>query len=250
MQIVAVPMLNDNYGYLIHEGGTTVAVDPTEAHPMQTELSAHGWKLDAVLNTHHHWDHVGGNPELRQAYRCPVYVPRGDESRVAGATDTMVGGERLQIGKLVIDVLFIPGHTQHHVALWLSEHGAVFTGDTLFLRGCGRLFEGTAEQMWESLRLLASLPDSTRVYCGHEYTEANAKFAAHLTPDDAFVVADYKVIQEKRRRGEKTIPGTIAQEKALNPFLRLADTEYRNRLFPNQDAVQAFAALRKRKDDF
>jgi hydroxyacylglutathione hydrolase len=151
---------------------------------------------------------------------------------------------------LAFDVLFIPGHTHHHVALWLPQALAVFTGDTLFLGGCGRLFEGTSAQMWASLLLLAELPDATQVYCGHEYTMANAKFALSLAPDDpAFVLACEQAV-EKRKAGRPTVPGTIAFEKAANPFLRLAETGFREKLYPGMDAVGAFASLRHLKDAF
>lgn len=250
VEIVTVSLLNDNYAYLIHRRGTTVVVDPSEARSVILELEKREWKLDAVLNTHHHWDHVGGNAELKRKYQCPVWGPRGDALRIPALDREYHGGESIKVGALDFNVLFIPGHTLHHVALWLRAESAVFTGDTLFLMGCGRLFEGTAAQMWESLSLLSELPPETKIFCGHEYTLANCAFALDVTPEDPIVQLRMKEVQEKRRKGETTMPGSIAEEKATNPFLRLADTDFRNGLYGNATASAAFARLRDRKDHF
>jgi hydroxyacylglutathione hydrolase len=250
VEIIPVALLTDNYAYLVHSGATTVVIDPSEAAPVDHALRERGWKANAILNTHHHWDHVNGNAALKAAYGCEVICGRGDIGRVDAADREMEGGQKLVIGELSFDVLFIPGHTLHHVALWLPEEQAVFTGDALFLMGCGRLFEGTAAQMLESLLLLAKLPDATRVYCGHEYTQNNAEFSLAVTPDDAVVKARVEQVLAARKKGAFTVPGTIAQEKATNPFIRVADSAFREKLYPGVDAVTAFARLRARKDTF
>jgi hydroxyacylglutathione hydrolase len=250
IEIVPVPLLQDNYAYLVHCGQTTVVVDPSEAEPVAKALSQRGWSADAILNTHHHWDHVGGNVALKAAYGCQVICARGDQSRVEGADREMEGGQKLQIGELTFDVLFIPGHTRNHIALWLAEVPAVFTGDTLFLMGCGRLFEGSPAQMLSSLSLLAGLPPQTLVYCGHEYSQANAQFALAVTPGDPQVKARAVRIAELRSRNLPSVPGTVGEECATNPFVRIAEESFREGIYPGEEAVSAFAALRLRKDNY
>ncbi len=250
IQITPVPCLQDNYAYLVSDGTTTVVVDPSEAAPVQRELLKQGLRLDAILNTHHHWDHIGGNETLKKSHGCEVFVPRGDEERIAGADVVLAGGTRWVRGGLKFDIIFIPGHTRSHIALWLPEAPAVFTGDTLFLMGCGRLFEGTADQMWASLSLLRELPSETRVYCGHEYTQDNARFALSLAPSDMAMRRRFDEISRQRKAGEFTVPGTIGEEKQTNPFFRLAEEEYREKLYPGASAVTAFAKLRQRKDEY
>ncbi len=250
IEIVPVAMLEDNYAYLVHGGKTTVVVDPSEAAPVERALSERGWVADAILNTHHHWDHVNGNPELKAKYRCEVICARGDRGRVAGADREMEGGQKLSIGDLTFDVLFIPGHTLHHVALWLPEAQAVFTGDTLFLMGCGRLFEGTPAQMLASLMLLARLPPETKVYCGHEYTQASAQFALSVTPADPQVRARAVRVDALRAEGLPTVPGTIGEEWATNPFVRVANEAFRDLVYPGESQLSAFTALRLRKDSY
>lgn len=236
--VVPIPLLQDNYGYLVHQGKKTLVIDPSEAGPVAAVLSERGWHLDAILNTHHHWDHVGGNAELKQIFGCEVWAPEGDEGRVPAADQDLPRDARVEVAGISFQTFFIPGHTRNHLAFWFETGQALFTGDTLFLMGCGRLFEGTAAQMWQSLGRLMQLPSETRVYCGHEYTEQNARFALSLTPDDGAVLL----------RTKSRVPGTLGEEKRTNPFLRLDDSVFRQKLFPGLGAVDAFARLREKKD--
>lgn len=231
-------MLSDNYGYLLHCGDKTLVIDPSDAEPVVSALSARGWKLDAILNTHHHWDHVGGNLALKKAYSCEVWGPEGDEQRIPGLDKVILRDQVNDVAGIYFEALFIPAHTMNHLAFWFRESQAVFTGDTLFLMGCGRLFEGTAEQMRTSLARLAKLPDETRVYCGHEYSEQNRRFALSLKVGQDRLVA----------REGATVPGTIGEEKNSNPYLRLEEEGFRQALYPGLNPIEAFTRLRLEKD--
>ena len=235
--IVPVPALTDNYAYVIHEptADATWVVDPSEAAPVERVLQKRGWTLQGIVNTHHHWDHVGGNQTLKDKFGISIYCSGYDRSRIAGADYGLEEGQEISIGNSLWKILAIPGHTLGHIALWSEKVGAVFTGDTLFLLGCGKIFEGTPTQMWSSLQKLAALPDGTRIYCGHEYTQANARFALHVDPLNKLLIRNFSV---------PTVPGNMAEEKAANPFLR-APT-----LLPNLSPVEALAHLRKQKNDF
>jgi hydroxyacylglutathione hydrolase len=235
MDVFPIPQLSDNYAYLIVDPGSRQAgvVDCAEAEPVLEQVARRGVTLVAVLATHHHFDHVGGNRDLLA--RCP-------DLRIYGSGDDA-------------PVIFIPAHTSGHVAYWFPEHRSVFTGDTLFAGGCGRLFEGDAAQMMASLGKLAGLPGDTRVYCGHEYTEKNLEFALTLEPGNDALRAKMAAVRALRRAGRPTVPSTIADEKATNPFLRTDSPELaaavRTRV-PDvgADAVALFAAVRGLKDRF
>jgi hydroxyacylglutathione hydrolase len=247
-----IPVLRDNYAYLLHDGasGATGVVDPSVAEPVLATLAETGWRLTHILNTHHHHDHTGGNLEIKQATGAIIVGPRADRDRIPGIDVALGDGERYTLGTETAEVLDVPGHTRGHIAYWFKGSRAVFSGDTLFLMGCGRLFEGTPEQMWRSLGKLRSLPGETRVYCGHEYTQANARFALTVDPENAALVARVRKIDALRAEGKSTVPGSMADELATNPFLRADQPALQAAAGAPGDPVATFAAIRRRKDVF
>jgi hydroxyacylglutathione hydrolase len=253
LEIVAVPALQDNYAYLIHDppSGATAVVDPSEAPPVLQALGSRGWGLDWILNTHHHPDHTGGNLALKAKTGARVIAPRRNLEQIPGIDQPVEDGQSVRIGGAQAWVIGIPGHTLGHTAYWFESEGAVFTGDTLFLLGCGRLFEGTPAQMWASLQKLRALPPATRVYCGHEYTEKNAAFARTVDPANPALATRSEAIARIRAAGQPTVPGTLAEESATNPFLRADDPGLQRVLgMEGESATEVFAALRRRKDEF
>lgn len=245
LEIRQFPCLTDNYGFLVRDGATgeVACVDTPDAEAILAELAASGWgRLDLVLNTHWHPDHAGGNARLKAETGCRVVGP-AEVSRIAPPDQIVAGGETVRLGETVFEVLGTPGHTLGHVAWWSAADQVAFVGDTLFALGCGRLFEGEPAQMWASLSRLAGLPAGTRVYCAHEYTAANARFALSVDPDPA-VKARAEAVFAARERGEPTVPTTIGAELATNPFLRAPA------LIPDVDPVEAFARIRAAKDAF
>lgn len=239
LDIVQIPVLNDNYIYLAHEpeSGATAVVDPAVAPPVLAALEARGWQLTHILNTHHHMDHVGGNLALKEAAGCVIVGPRADAGRIPGIDIEVGDGDVFKLGAAAARVFDVPGHTRGHIAYWFQDAGALFCGDTLFAMGCGRLFEGTPGQMYASLAKLAALPDDTRVYCAHEYTLANGRFALTVEPGNPALQARMAAVEALRAQGEPTVPSRLAEEKATNPFLRAAN-------------VEDFAARRAAKDRF
>jgi hydroxyacylglutathione hydrolase len=238
LTIVPVPVLQDNYVWLVHDeaSGETAAVDPSVGPPVLEAADARGWRITQVLNTHWHPDHTGGNQAIHEATGAPVTGP--DEVRRVYQPDRVVGeGDSLRLGALEAEVWGIPAHTAGHIAFYLAGAKAVFVGDTLFAMGCGRLFEGTAGQMHANLQRLAALPDDVRVYCGHEYTLANARFAVTVEPDNPALAERLHQVEAARGRGEVTLPTTIGEERSTNPFVRAA-------------SVEEFARLRAMKDSF
>lgn len=249
LEIAVIPCLKDNYAYLVRCGAFCAAIDPAEAEPVAAALRARGARLTHILNTHHHWDHSGGNRELKAATGAEVVGPEADKSRIP-AIDTGVDEEHgWQFGPVKVAVLEVPAHTRGAVAYVFGS--AVFTGDTMFAMGCGRLFEGTAATMVASLAKLAALPDETAVYCGHEYTLANARFAVTLEPGNAALQERLREVAALRAAGKFTVPSTIGLEKATNPFLRTQSTEIRRAIgMADADDVAVFAEIRRRKDNF
>jgi hydroxyacylglutathione hydrolase len=245
-------VLRDNYVYLLHDPDTaaTAAVDPSVAEPVLRAVADLGWHLTHVLNTHHHHDHTGGNLEIKAATGCTIVGPRADRDRIPGIDVAVGDGDSYDLGAQRADVYDVPGHTRGHIAYWFRGSRALFCGDTLFLMGCGRLFEGTPEQMWGSLGKLRALPPQTRVYCGHEYTQANARFALTVEPDNAALVARARAVDALRAEGKSTIPGTMADEVATNPFLRADQPSLQRAAGAPGDAVATFAAIRRQKDSF
>lgn len=250
VDIRLVPCLSDNYAVLVKAGEEVVLVDAPEAAPIRAALSREGWTLTSVLVTHHHADHVQAIEEVRG--EATVIGPQAEADRIVGLDRTLADGEEIRIGSLTVTALATPGHTAGPLSYHMPEEGLAFTGDTLFAMGCGRLFEGNAATMWASLkRLRGTLPDDTAIYCGHEYTLTNARYAHATLPDDAAIAERLKVVEAARTRGEATIPTTMAAEKATNPFLRADDRAVAAALgIEGADAVAVFAALRKGRDTF
>ena len=251
MRVIPVPCLSDNYAYLVGVDGASevLVVDPSESEPVIAALEREGLRLVAIVNTHHHHDHVGGNEGLRACFGAlPVYAHQSDAGRVPAQTEKVEEGQRLRVAGLDLDPLHVPGHTTGALAYVVED--AVFTGDTLFVAGCGRLFEGTPEMMHRSLvEKLGRLPPATRVYCGHEYTVANLRFAVHVEPDNHAAAAKLERVTAARARGEVPVPSTIGEELATNPFLRCSERAVARR-FPGASAVEVFAAVRQAKDTF
>lgn len=251
-QIHQFPCLSDNFGVLIHDPatGATASIDAPEAVAVMAALKEKGWTLTDILVTHHHADHVQGIPQLRAAFpRLRVTGPAKEADRVPGIETQVAEGDVARVGALVAKIIETPGHTAGHVAYWFEAEGAVFAGDTLFAMGCGRVFETPMAVMWESLRKLAALPAATRVYCGHEYTLSNARFALTVDPDNAALQARMKEVEALRAAGEPTLPTTIARELDTNPFLRADDARIRKTVgMEGAEAAAVFAELRERKN--
>lgn len=225
LTIDLIPCLSDNYAYLLRdEAGAVGVVDPSEPGPVQAVLDRLGVRLTHIFNTHHHFDHTGGNLDLKAASGARIIGPKADAHRIPGI-DTGVGqGDRVTFGTAEAAVFDIPAHTSGHVAFYFAADKAVFTGDTLFAMGCGRLFEGTPADMFAAMRKLEALPGDTRVYCGHEYTESNGRFALTVEPGNAELLANMAEVRRLRAEGLPTIPSTIALERATNPFMRAASS--------------------------
>jgi len=238
LEIVPVPVLRDNYVWLVHDpvSAETAAVDPSVAEPVLDAASSRGWRLTQVWNTHWHPDHTGGNDAIRTATGCTITGP-AEAEKVSRMDRVVAGGDRARIGGIEAELIDIPAHTAGHVAFHLPAARTAFVGDTLFAMGCGRLFEGDAAQMYASLQRLAALPEETNVYCGHEYTLDNGRFALTVEPDNAALVRRVEEVKAARERGEVTLPTTIALERATNPFIRAP-------------SVEEFARRRAAKDAF
>src|SRR5687768_6832971 len=253
LTIEPILCLTDNYAWLVHdrESGLSAVVDPSEAEPVRAGLRARGLGLTHILNTHHHPDHVGGNLALKAAFGATIIGPGKDAARIPGLDIGVQEGETVSLPGHDAQVLEIPAHTRGHIAFWFANDRAVFTGDTLFAMGCGRLFEGDPPTMWSSLSKLMALPDDTAVYCGHEYTEANGRFALSVEPGNADLKARMEVVRALRAQGKPTLPSNMALEKKTNPFLRADSREIRKVLaLENAGAVEVFAEARRRKDAF
>ena len=237
MEIVAVPAFADNYLWLVHDkaSGETAVVDPGDAAPVLTEAAARGWTISQVWNTHWHPDHTGGNTAIKEATGSRISGPAGEN--IPDRDVALREGDEVRLGKHVGRVIEVPGHTLGHIALIFDEERVAFVGDTLFAMGCGRLFEGSPEQMYRSLQRLTDLPEDTRLYCAHEYTLSNAHFAAHVDPESALIEDRLAEVTQLRENGKITLPTTVAQERETNVFVRATK-------------VEEFARLRAEKDSF
>jgi len=253
LEIVQIPVLSDNYVYLIHEpkSGDTAVVDPAVEDEVVAELEKRGWTLTHILNTHHHWDHTGANLALKERFDVTIVGPAAERDRIPGLDIAVGDGDQAYLGDVAADVYDVPGHTAGHIAYHFAGDGALFCGDTLFAMGCGRLFEGTADQMWQSLSKFLRLPDETKVYCAHEYTMTNGKFALTVEPGNADLQARMAEVEKLRAAGTPTIPTTIGLEKATNPFLRpMSDNIQETVGMIGAPLPKVFAEVRARKDNF
>lgn len=253
LQIEQIPVLSDNYVYVIYDPETQACacVDPATAGPVKKRLDELGWRLTHILNTHHHVDHIGGNLQLKQAYECEIVGAACDADRIAGIDTEVHDKQIFPFGSTSCQVLEVPGHTRGHIAFWFEDDNALFCGDTLFALGCGRLFEGTPAQMWRSLSRFAALPDATRIYCAHEYTQANAAFALSVDPDNQVLKNRIVEIDRLRAQDLPTVPSILSLEKATNPFLRPQEGGVQKAVgLIGADIVEVFAEIRHRKDHF
>jgi len=239
IEVVRIPVLQDNYIWMAHDpaSGDTVVVDPAEADPVLAAAAGRGWRIGQIWNTHWHGDHIGGNAAIKAATGCIVTGPAAEAGKIPTLDVTVKEGDRVRLGAFEAEVLEVPAHTAGHIAYHLPQAGMIFVGDTLFAMGCGRLFEGTAAQMWSNMQRLAALPSDTLVYCAHEYTQSNGRYALHAEPANQALAARMRDVDAMRARGEATIPTTIALERATNPFMRAG-------------SVAALAARRAEKDSF
>jgi len=253
LEIHQIPVLNDNYLYLIKDPDSDAVgiVDPAVAEPVLDKLNELGWTLTHILNTHHHMDHTGANLELKEKTGCMVVGAANDAERIPGIDLRVEDGDLFDFGTQQARIFEVPGHTTGHIAYWFEQSNTLFCGDTLFALGCGRLFEGSPAQMWNSLQKLRDLPDETQVCCAHEYTESNAHFAMTIEPQNHELRERFDVIQALRSQGKPTVPSLLGEEKATNPFLRPDSNHIKQSLgMPEADVVDVFAEIRARKDSF
>jgi hydroxyacylglutathione hydrolase len=245
--------LKDNFGVLLHDpsSGATASIDAPEAAPVEAALQKTGWRLTDILVTHHHADHTQGIGELKQHHNCRVMAPRHEAARIADVDETVGEGDSVRLGTLEGHVIETPGHTAGHISYFFPADKLAFVGDTLFSIGCGRVIEGNPEMMWNSLLKLRALPDDAQFFCGHEYTEANIRFAKTIEPNNKALAARAEEAKRQLAAGKPTIPATIGAEKAANPFLRADDAALAKSLgLTGKPAWQVFAEIRERKNRF
>jgi hydroxyacylglutathione hydrolase len=251
LEVHQFPCLSDNYGFLLHDpdSGETTCIDTPDADAYLREAAAKGWNITQIWNTHWHPDHAGGNAAIKAATGCVVTAPAGEIEKIAGVDRPVDQGDTVRLGGWTARVINVGGHTLGHIAYHLPDAGIAFVGDSLFALGCGRMFEGTPEQFWTSLTRLKALPGHTTIYCAHEYTAANAKFALHADPQNHALAAYAQEIAERRAHDEPTVPFPLDRELATNPFLR-ADEPALQAQWGGADAAGTFAALREAKNSF
>jgi hydroxyacylglutathione hydrolase len=239
LEIVAVPAFADNYLWLVHDpdSGETAVVDPGDPAPVLAKAEGRGWRINKILNTHWHPDHTGGNLAIKEAADATIIGPAGENGRVPGLDVALKEGDHIKLGARVAEVWEVPGHTIGHIAYIFREDRVAFVGDTMFAMGCGRLFEGSPEQMYHSLSRLAGLSDDMKLYCAHEYTLANARFAAHAFPENRAIADRLRHVEQLRSVARSTVPTTVGEERATNPFLLAG-------------SVEQFAEMRAEKDSF
>lgn len=246
------PCLNDNYGYLAHDpvSGETAAIDTPDADKYLAEADAMGWTITAIWNTHWHPDHAGGNLKIKEQTGCTIIGPQGEAEKIPGIDRAVSGGDAVLLGALGANIIDVPGHTLGHIAFHIPDAKTAFVGDAVFALGCGRVFEGDMPMMWRSMQAIKTMPPETVLYCAHEYTQANARFAETIETENAALLSYIAEIDEKRSRGERTVPMTLAQELATNPFLRADNPELQAAMGHPGDAAATFGEIRGRKDRF
>ena len=251
LEIVTVACLDDNYAYIVKGPDGVCLIDAPEAEPIIDALEERGWHLGAILLTHHHGDHVQGVEELREKYSCKVMGPKAEETKMPRLDMALTEGMNCGNGSAYTVPMEVPGHTLGHMAYYFPNAGVVFTADSLMAFGCGRVFEGTMEMMWNSLQKFMALPPETLVYSGHEYTAANGRFAETIEPNNPDLIARVEAVAAKRAKGEPTVPFTIAEELATNPFMRGDSPEVQKSVNAvGKDAGTVFARVRQAKDTF
>jgi hydroxyacylglutathione hydrolase len=244
---------SDNYGLLVHDhkSGATAAIDAPDADAIETHLKKRGWQLTHIFTTHHHTDHIEGNQALKEQFGCMIIGPRAEADQIPGIRTPISGGDKFTWAGREVKVLACPGHTKGHIAYHIPSEFSLFAGDTLFSLGCGRVLEGTMEEMYHSVSQFRTLSPSTYVYCGHEYTEANAKFALSVEPGNRMLQQRAAVVSTLRQEGKMTCPSSIGDELKANPFLRTDSQEIRRNLkMESASNAEVFAELRRRKDSF
>lgn len=253
LDIYQFPCLQDNYAFLLQDeaSGAVAVVDTPEVAAIEQALETTGWQLTHILNTHHHFDHAGGNLELKKRHDCIIVGSKPDRDRIPGIDIEVAEGDTYQFGETALEVFETPGHTIGHIAYLSRADKAGFVGDTLFALGCGRLFEGTPAQMWDSLQKIMAWPDDTQIYCAHEYTEANAAFAITVEPDNSALAHRVEQIRQLRASHQPTVPTLLRTEKETNPFLRPDSPNLQQTVgLAGSDPVAVFAETRQRKDGF
>ncbi|MGD9869390.1 MAG: hydroxyacylglutathione hydrolase [Hyphomicrobiales bacterium] len=252
LEIYQFPCLSDNYGVLIHDAdaNVTASIDAPEAGAVRKALALKGWTLTHILTTHHHADHTDGNLALKQATGCTIVGPAADAGRIPGMDVQVKEGDEVKFGNFTAKVIETPGHTTGHISYWFPQAGVAFVADTIFSLGCGRLLEGDARMMWTSLSKLMALPPETTLYCGHEYTQSNARFALTIEPGNKALQERAEEVDALRAEGKPTLPTTLAAELAANPFLRPSSPEVQERLgMKGRELWEIFGEIRKRKDN-
>ena len=253
LDIRIIKCLSDNYSYLIRDKKTNLVgiVDPSEFNPVDLEISKTYKKLDFILNTHHHNDHVGGNIDLKEKYNSKIICSIYDQKRIPGADIKKSDGDKFSLGETNFKIIHIPGHTLGHIAFYSEEASTIFTGDTLFSLGCGRIFEGTFEQMFESLKKIQNLPKNTMMYCGHEYTKNNGQFCVSIDKDNSKLKDRIQYVKNRAKKNLPTLPVTLGEELETNIFLRCDDKKIKNNLkMDNSSKLEVFIKLRNLKDKF